>query len=86
MLRYINGRRHALDAVKEHIVTQVVENVVEASILLSGIGLESDGLTVAHAIHDALSYLPKPLPKLQGEKLPSGYWCSWFWRGKIQVK
>lgn len=36
-------------------VTQALENIIEANILLSGLGFESGGLAAAHAIHDGLT-------------------------------
>ncbi|NLL58092.1 MAG: glycerol dehydrogenase [Firmicutes bacterium] len=47
------GRRAKL-AVEKGVVTEDVEKVVEANILLSGLGFESGGLGAAHAIHDGL--------------------------------
>lgn len=40
----------AMQAVKVHVCTKALENVVEANTLLSGIGFESGGLAAAHAI------------------------------------
>ena len=47
--------RNALAAVKKHIVTEEVENVVEANTLLSGLGFENTGCAAAHGIHAGLS-------------------------------
>lgn len=38
-------------------VTPALENIVEANILLSGLGFESGGLAAAHAVHDGLTIL-----------------------------
>ncbi|OTO76923.1 MULTISPECIES: glycerol dehydrogenase [unclassified Enterococcus] len=44
----------ALEANKRQEITQSFEAVVEANILLSGIGFESGGLSIAHALHNAM--------------------------------
>ena len=53
-------------------VTPAVESVVEASIYLSGIGFESGGLAAAHAVNDALAYLPEAHGMYHGEKVAFG--------------
>lgn len=45
----------ALAAVDRDEVTPAVERVVEAVVLLSGLGFESGGLAAAHAVHDGLA-------------------------------
>lgn len=47
--------KNALEAVKNHLVTEEVENVVEANTLLSGLGFENTGCAAAHGIHAGLS-------------------------------
>lgn len=44
----------AVEANKEHEITPAFEAVVEANTLLSGIGFESGGLSIAHALHNAM--------------------------------
>lgn len=61
----------ALDAVQEKTVTPEVERVVEASILMSGIGFESGGLAAAHAINDGLAHEPQ-VKAYHGEKVGFG--------------
>lgn len=48
------------------------ERVVEANILLSGIGFESGGVAAAHAIHHGLSELADVHHALHGEKVALG--------------
>lgn len=48
----------ALAAVKRGEVTDAVERIVEANTLLSGIGFESGGLAVAHAVAQGFTVLP----------------------------
>ena len=44
----------AVEANEKHIVTPAFEAVIEANTLLSGIGFESGGLSIAHALHNAM--------------------------------
>jgi glycerol dehydrogenase len=53
-------------------VTPALENIVEANILLSGLGFESGGLAAAHAIHDGLTILTGTHHYFHGEKVAFG--------------
>lgn len=53
-------------------VTPAVEQVVEANVLLSGIGWESGGLACAHAVANALPAFPETHRCLHGEKVAFG--------------
>jgi len=53
-------------------VTPALENIIEANILLSGLGFESGGLGAAHAIHDGLTLLPGTHKSFHGEKVAFG--------------
>lgn len=53
-------------------VTPALENIIEANILLSGLGFESGGLAGAHAIHDGLTLLPGTHHYFHGEKVAFG--------------
>jgi glycerol dehydrogenase len=55
-----------------NIVTQALENIVEANILLSGLGFESSGLAAAHAVHDGLTVLEETHKYFHGEKVSFG--------------
>lgn len=55
-----------------NIVTPALENIVEANILLSGLGFESGGLAGAHAIHDGLTILDATHHYFHGEKVAFG--------------
>ena len=48
-------------------VNQAVEDVLEASILLSGIGFESGGLAAAHAVNDGLVHVTGTHGAMHGE-------------------
>jgi glycerol dehydrogenase len=62
----------ARDAVRKGEVTPALERVVEANVLLSGVGWESGGLACAHAMANALPALPETHDRLHGEKVAFG--------------
>jgi len=55
-----------------------LEHIVEANILLSGLGSESGGLAAAHAIHDGLTALEQCHEYFHGEKVAFGLLASLF--------
>jgi len=59
-------------AVERQVVTPAVEKIVEANILLSGLGFESGGLAAAHAIHNGLTALEETHAYYHGEKVAFG--------------
>jgi glycerol dehydrogenase len=59
-------------AVELKIVTPAVEKVVEANVLLSGLGFESGGLATAHMIGNLLSNVPECKGLMHGEKVAFG--------------
>ncbi len=59
-------------ACESNVVTSALENIVEANILLSGIGFESSGLAAAHAIHNGLTTLSETHHCYHGEKVAFG--------------
>jgi glycerol dehydrogenase len=59
-------------ASERHIVTPALDRIVEANILLSGIGFESAGLAAAHSIHNGLTALPATHSFYHGEKVAFG--------------
>jgi glycerol dehydrogenase len=59
-------------AVEKKAVTPAVEAIVEANILLSGLGFESGGLAGAHAVHNGLTVLEASHAKLHGQKVAFG--------------
>ncbi len=62
----------AKSGAERHIVTPALECIVEANILLSGIGFESGGLASAHAIHNGLTALEETHAYYHGEKVAFG--------------
>lgn len=59
-------------ASERHIVTPALDHIVEANILLSGLGFESAGLASAHSIHNGLTALAETHPFYHGEKVAFG--------------
>jgi glycerol dehydrogenase len=59
----------AKEACDANAVTTALENIVEANVLLSGLGFESGGLAAAHAIHDGLTILEGTHKYFHGEKV-----------------
>lgn len=57
---------------ERHLVTPALERIVEANILLSGIGFESAGLAAAHAIHNGFTALEETHAFYHGEKVAFG--------------
>ena len=62
----------AVAACEANVVTKSLENIIEACILLSGLGFESSGLAGAHAIHDGLTVLEETHGVYHGEKVAFG--------------
>lgn len=52
-----------------NVVTPALENIIEANILLSGLGFESGGLAAIHAIHNGLTALEGTHHYYHGEKV-----------------
>lgn len=59
-------------ACDNHIVTPALDHIVEANILLSGLGFESAGLASAHSIHNGLTALAETHSFYHGEKVAFG--------------
>jgi glycerol dehydrogenase len=59
-------------AAEQHIITPALEHIIEANILLSGIGFESGGLASAHSIHNGLTALEETHAYYHGEKVAFG--------------
>lgn len=62
----------ARTACERHLVTPALERIVEANILLSGLGFESAGLASAHSIHNGLTALEETHAFYHGEKVAFG--------------
>lgn len=59
-----------------NVVTPALENIIEANILLSGLGFESGGLAAVHAIHDGLTVLHEAHGATHGEKVAFSVICQ----------
>ncbi|WAA12158.1 glycerol dehydrogenase [Fervidibacillus halotolerans] len=59
-------------AVERNVVTEAVENIVEANTYLSGIGFESGGLAAAHSVHNGLTAIKETHDLYHGEKVAFG--------------
>jgi glycerol dehydrogenase len=59
-------------ASEAHIITPALNHIVEANILLSGIGFESSGLAASHSIHNGLTALEETHSFYHGEKVAFG--------------
>ncbi|MDO4621420.1 MAG: glycerol dehydrogenase [Eubacteriales bacterium] len=62
----------AIRDLEQGICSDALEDVIEATILLSGVGFESGGLAVAHAFHDSVGFLPETHASYHGEKVAFG--------------
>ncbi|HCT92447.1 MAG TPA: glycerol dehydrogenase [Lachnospiraceae bacterium] len=70
-----NGRMAKI-ANEKHVVTEALEAVIEANILMSGLGFENVGCSAAHAVHNGLSACPDGNKALHGEKVAFGVLCQ----------
>lgn len=62
----------AINALEAGVVTEAVENVIEANILMSGLGYQNTGCSVAHAVNAGLTELEESAPYLHGERVGFG--------------
>lgn len=62
----------AMAACEAKVVTPALENIIEASILMSGLGFESAGLAAAHSVHNGLTVLEETHKYYHGEKVAFG--------------
>lgn len=75
----------ALVSCQANAVTPALEHVIEANILLSGLGFESGGIAMAHSIHNGLTALPETHKFYHGEKVALGVLASLFLSGKSKA-
>ncbi|WP_282807207.1 glycerol dehydrogenase [Hafnia alvei] len=62
----------AMDAVKNKVSTPALEQTIEATIYLSGVGAEAGGLAAAHAVNNGMSAVPDLHRAQHGEKVVFG--------------
>ena len=65
----------AVAAARKGLITASVERIIEANILMSGLGFENCGCSAAHGIHDGLTVLEATHHLLHGEKVAFGVLC-----------
>lgn len=63
-------------ACERKITVQALENIIEANILMSGLGFENVGCSVAHAIGNAITVLPEGERMMHGERVGFGVVCQ----------
>lgn len=68
--------KNALLALDTGVITEALENVIEANTLLSGLGFLNTGLATAHGIHSGLTMVPSTHKYLHGEKVAFGIVCQ----------
>ena len=76
----------ACAAVEVQVVTPALERVIEANILLSGLGFENGGVCVAHALHDGITVAPGSHAFLHGEKVAFGLLTQLVLEGRPQAE
>lgn len=74
----------ACAAVEAGVPTPALERVVEANTLLSGLGFESGGLAVAHAVHNGITEIPGSHSRIHGEKVAFGLLTQLVLEGRPQ--
>ena len=62
----------AIRSLEAGVVTEAVENVIEANILMSGLGYQNTGCSVAHAVNAGLTELEESASYLHGERVGFG--------------
>lgn len=63
---------NAIHSCEAKVISPALENIIEANILLSGLGFESGGLAAAHSIHNGFSLLKESHRHMHGEKVAFG--------------
>lgn len=66
----------ALRAVEARVVSEALENVIEANTLLSGLGFENVGCAGAHSLGNAMGAFGHEKGSLHGEKVAFGALCQ----------
>lgn len=63
-------------ACENHILVPALEDVIESNILMSGLGFENVGCSIAHAIGNAITVLPEGERMMHGERVGFGVVCQ----------
>lgn len=67
---------NAVAALKKSDVNQSVEDVIECNVLMSGIGFENVGCSIAHAVGNAMTAIPAGEKMMHGERVAFGTLCQ----------
>lgn len=67
---------YAKIAAENKVVTEALEDIIEANTLMSGLGFENTGCAGAHSIGDGITALPVGAKTLHGEKVAFGVLCQ----------
>ena len=63
-------------AIENGIINDALENVIEANILLSGVGFENNATAGAHSVADGITALKEGAKTMHGEKVAFGTLCQ----------
>ncbi|GAA0276256.1 glycerol dehydrogenase [Muricomes sp. OA1] len=63
-------------ACERHLCVPALENIIECNILMSGLGFENVGCSIAHAIGNAITVLPEGENLMHGERVGFGVICQ----------
>jgi glycerol dehydrogenase len=72
----IEKGRLAKLAAEQGIVTEALEDIIEANTLMSGLGFENTGCAGAHSVGDGITGLPVGSKTLHGERVAFGIICQ----------
>ena len=72
----IKKGRQAKLAAEKGLVTEALEDIIEANTLMSGLGFENTGCAGAHSVGDGITALPVGAKTLHGEKVAFGVICE----------
>ena len=72
----VSEGKRAYEAVKVKALTPAVEDVIEANVLLSGLGFMNAGCAGAHGVHNGISEIEAGNAYLHGEKVAFGLVCE----------
>ena len=76
-----NYSRQAIQANEAKVVTPALEYVIEANILMSGLGFESGGTCAVHPIQNAFLVLGRGKNLMHGERVAFGILCQLMMEG-----
>ena len=66
----------ALQALDRGIISEAVENIIEANTLMSGLGFQNTNCSIAHAVNAGLTEIPEAAGYLHGERVGFGVICQ----------